>query len=120
MIYYPEIPVSVEGYAPVVEDGSEVMRSDSGKVWVYRNYAKDVVTFELTHPLLSLEEEDDLVAFYTTNKGSQVIFKDPRSGDLFKVIMHGPPSISKMRGGMLADVKMTLSGERYGATPHST
>lgn len=107
---YPDFEVSIEGYDPARSDGSEVMRAENGKVWVYRAYDQEQLTFTVVHPALLWEEEQEIRNFYAAYKGEQVRFYDPRSRQHFIVLMLGPPRLSRMRSGTRADIEMTFSG----------
>lgn len=112
MTEYPEMDVAAQGYAPEWSDGTEVMRAESGRAWLYREYDEEQVELTITHPALTSDQERSLRDFYRDHKSEHVRFNDPRSGDVYLVQMAGPPRIARMQGGMLADVQMTLLGVR--------
>ena len=107
---YPDLCIGVDGYDPERSDGAEVMRAENGKVWIYRAYDQEQLTFTIVHPALTWDEEQALRAFYADNKNDYVRFYDPRSGRHYAVLMQGPPRLSGMRSSTRADIEMTLLG----------
>lgn len=109
---YPDFYVSEEGYSPDWSDGSEVLTAENGQPWVYRSYDKEQVTLTITHELLTKDAEHTLREFYDNYKSEKVRFFDPRTLQHYIVLMAGPPKLSAMRGGLHANIQMTLIGER--------
>lgn len=109
---YPSFPISTEGYSPEWSDGTEAMRAESGRDWLYRSYDVEHVTLTITHPALDRDQEAALRAFYRDHKSEHVRFFDPRTEEYYIVQMQGPPRLSGMRSGLLADLEMTLLGVR--------
>lgn len=107
---YPNFYVSTEGYDPVRSDGSELIRAENGEAWIYRAYDTEQITFTIVHQALTREEENQLRDFYAAYRHEHVRYYDPRYDAYFIVLMAGPPRLLGMRGGMLADVQMTLVG----------
>lgn len=107
---YPDMVVSPQGYSPEWSDGSDPLRAENGRLWIYRSYDVEHVTMTITHPAISWEEEETLRNFYETHKNQDVRYTDPRSGQVYAVQMVRPPRIARMHGGMLADIQVTLMG----------
>jgi len=107
---YPNFGVSIEGYDPLRTDGSELMRAENGEAWIYRAYDTEQITFTITHPALTKDEENLLRDFYAAHRHEHVRYYDPRYDAYFIVLMAGPPRLVGMRSGMRADVQMTLVG----------
>lgn len=112
MADYPDLPISADGYSPDWSDGTEVMRSESGRPWLYRQYDQERVTLTITHPALDKDQEAMLRVFYRDHKNEELRFRDPRTEEWYRVYMQGPPRLSGMRSGLLADLEMTLLGVR--------
>lgn len=105
---YPDFGVGVDGYNPERADGTEVIRGENGKPWIYRSWDKTRRTFTIIHPALTSSQEQVLNDFYESNKSAEVLFYDPRSAQNYIVLMQGPPRIAGMRSGFHADIEMTL------------
>lgn len=106
------IGISVDGYTPEWSDGTEVVRAENGRVWLYRHYDREQVTLTIRHPALNRFQELELREFYRDYKHEHIRFYDPRTHEHYIVLMQGPPRLTGMRSGLLADIEMVLLGER--------
>lgn len=109
---YPLIDVSIDGYTPEWSDGAEVVRAESGEVWLYRHYAQEQLTLTIVHPALLAAQEATLRQFYRDHKHEYVRFHDLRTQEIYICTMPHPPRLVRMRSGKHADIEMTLLGVR--------
>lgn len=114
MEVYPDFCISIDGYDPAFDDGTEVIMAESGRPWIYRQFDRETVTFTITHPAMTAEDELTLKQFYALNRDDDVLYNDPRYGKAYVVRMIHPPRLQAMRSGFKADVEMTLVGREYG------
>jgi len=105
---YPNFGVGVSGYSPDRSNGSQVIRGENGQPFLFILWDRTRSTFTITHPALTIEQEEVITNFYEANKSDPVRFYDPRTRKHYNVLMQGPPRISGMRSGFHADIEMTL------------
>lgn len=96
-------------YRVMPEDGSSVTEADDGSTRIQRLYGADQyrISFELFG--LSLDDRAALMAFYDTNRATQVEWTDPFTGLVYDVLMLRPPRVERVYG-----LRMSISFELRG------
>lgn len=109
---YPRTCVLSDNYGEESISGTVLERAEDGTPWVLNLFPTEQRTFTVTHPAMTADEQKLLEEFYWGARGDYVRFLHPRYQTIWRVLMVGPPRLSRMVSPMLADIQMTLTGER--------
>ncbi len=110
MLDYPRLCVATEGYGEDVLDGTVLERAEDGTPWVIHLFPAQQRTLTITHPALTAAQQQYLEDFYWAARGYEVRFHHPRYQQPWRVLMVGPPRLTRIVSGTRADVQMTLTG----------
>lgn len=109
MLFPTIYKVLQDGYDVEMDDGSQVDRADSGKLWVRRLYNLDhyVITFRVG--FLSGQDVENIRNFYRSYRNEPIEWQDPYTGVMYDVIMTSPPQ-HVHTDGLLGIVEVYMEG----------
>lgn len=102
--------ISADGYEVVPDDGSTLLRSESGKARIQRFYGDTQYNIRFSIVALAIADIAAVRAFYETNKSENIVFTDPYTGVVYDTLFVQPPQMTRVYG-RLADMEVMLTGQ---------
>jgi len=102
--------IAADGYDVVPDDGSTLLRSESGQARIQRFYGQTQYDIRFQIVALSIADVAAVRAFYETNKSAAIAWTDPYTGVEYDTLFVQPPRITRVYG-RLADMEVMLTGQ---------
>lgn len=109
MADYPAIPYDRNRSDFRALSGNELDRADDGTPRIRSFYAAEQFELTIVHPMISVTERDQILAFYSANKGQYVTFSRVSDSQQFSVLIIERPT-DKHVSGPYWDVTVRMTG----------